>query len=170
MRLAIGKSERRMRLLVLLFAAVSVAIAQTGSPGEKACRHVGGGGVVPAQGSVPVLREIKDPSTGASWIIMRNPQHPAGPALLTAEREDPPAAACGISPRETPRLVIHAGDHLVVEEHTPAAESYLEAVAASAAIAGSALDVRLKIGGKVVRAVAIAPGRALMAPLQEAQP
>jgi flagella basal body P-ring formation protein FlgA len=38
----------------------------------------------------------------------------------------------------------------------------LEAVAMSPAMAGSSLNVRLSIGGKVIRAVASGPGRAIV--------
>ena len=56
--------------------------------------------------------------------------------------------------------VIHAGDRLTVEEHTAVADAALEARALNPAARGSALEVRLAIGGRVVRAVALGPGRA----------
>jgi hypothetical protein len=59
-----------------------------------------------------------------------------------------------------PSPVIHAGDRLIVEENTRLVEARLAAVAMGPAIAGAPLDVRLTIGGKVMRAVALAPGRA----------
>jgi hypothetical protein len=52
------------------------------------------------------------------------------------------------------------GESVVVEEHTTAAEVSVEAVAMEPAASGSLLHVRLKIGGKVLRAVALAPGKA----------
>jgi flagella basal body P-ring formation protein FlgA len=58
------------------------------------------------------------------------------------------------------RPVIRAGDRLVVEENTAVIEARLEAVALGPAALGSSFDVRLKLGGKVARAVALAPGRA----------
>jgi hypothetical protein len=69
---------------------------------------------------------------------------------------------------EPPRLVIHAGDRLIVEENTAVVESRLEAVALGPAVVGSPLDARLKVGGKVVRAVALGRGRAAF--LAEARP
>jgi predicted secreted protein len=63
--------------------------------------------------------------------------------------------------------VIHTGDLLVVEENTAVVEARLEAVALGPAWAGSSFDVRLKIGGKVVRAIALASGRAVFSPETE---
>jgi hypothetical protein len=75
-----------------------------------------------------------------------------------------------VSGKRAPSVVIHAGDRLVVEEHTAVAQGYLDAVALNAAEVGGTLDIRLKIGSKVRRAVAIAPGRAALAQLREARP
>ena len=50
-----------------------------------------------------------------------------------------------------------------MEEHTAMVQAYLEGSAAGEAVAGACLEVRLKIGGKTVRAVAIGPGRAALA-------
>jgi hypothetical protein len=58
--------------------------------------------------------------------------------------------------------VIRAGERLIVEESTPVVEARLEAVSLGPAAVGSPLDVRLKVGGKVVRAVALGPGRAAL--------
>ena len=66
----------------------------------------------------------------------------------------------GSSSAERTRLhpVIHAGDVLIVEEHTAVVEARLEAVALGPAAAGAIFRARLKIGGKVVRAVAVSAG------------
>ena len=58
---------------------------------------------------------------------------------------------------------------MVVEEHTAVVDARLEAVALGPAAIGSPFEVRLKIGGKVVRVVALAPGRAALAPQAEAR-
>jgi len=84
------------------------------------------------------------------------------------ERGDGPEGAT-----EAARLwlpVIRAGDRLIVEEKTAVAEVRLEAVALGPAGNGFPLLVRLKIGGRVVRAVALGPGRAAFAPETEARP
>lgn len=119
--------------------------------------------------SAAILREIRDPATGAVWQIVGDGASPGGPgrmrlALRGNGYRDP------LEKDQHRTAVIRAGQRIVVEEHTPRAEARLEAVALSAASAGSALAVRLKIGGKVVRAVAIAPGRAVLVEPGEAQP
>jgi hypothetical protein len=63
-------------------------------------------------------------------------------------------------PQTKPVLIIRAGDKVVVEEHSATTDAYLEGLALGPAGPGSALNVRLSIGGRVVRAVAVAPGRA----------
>jgi hypothetical protein len=66
--------------------------------------------------------------------------------------------------------MIHAGDALILEEHTAVAEARLQAVALGPAAKGAVFEARLKIGGKMVRAVAISAGRAGFAPEEAAQP
>ena len=63
--------------------------------------------------------------------------------------------------------MIHAGDALVVEEHTAVVDARLEAVALAPAAVGAEFSARLKVGGKVVRAGALAAGRAVLAPESE---
>lgn len=117
-----------------------------------------------------VLREIKDPSSGARWFILHDASHPAGPGRMLPASDFAAAGSGSASAANEPPDVIHRGDRVVVEEHTDAAESYLESVSLGGAPAGSAFEVRLKIGGKVVRAVAMAPGRAVLMPSRRAQP
>jgi hypothetical protein len=61
--------------------------------------------------------------------------------------------------QKLPIPVIHAGDTVILTEHTSVADAELEATALSAAGVGEALTVRLKIGGRL-GAIATAPGRA----------
>jgi hypothetical protein len=116
-----------------------------------------------------IVREIDDPHTGARWLLMRNPIYPAGPGRLVLVGGMRIAALQPGAPvAEPPRPIIHAGDRLIVEENTAVVESRLEAVALGPAVVGSPLDARLKVGGKVVRAVALGRGRAAF--LAEARP
>jgi hypothetical protein len=114
-----------------------------------------------------IVREIDDPHNGDRWLLMRDESHPAGPGLLklvsavVAGRIDPSRARQTTPAAETPPPVIRAGDRVVVEENTAVVEAHLEAVAMSPAWAGSAFNVRLSIGGRVLRAVASGPGRAV---------
>jgi hypothetical protein len=133
-----------------------------------------------AKASTPdeVVREIDDPHTGARWLLMRDPSHPGGPGRLLESTRNParqrhPARqdAAGVKASSAElRPVLHAGDRLIVEENSAVVESRLEAVALGPAVLGSVLNVRLSVGGKVVRAVALAPGRAVLQPGMEARP
>jgi hypothetical protein len=119
-------------------------------------------------------REIIDPHTGDRWLLLKNRMHPAGPGRLVrvkgyGKQTGAMFSAAAKSRPASPPL-IRAGDPLTVEEHSAIADVFLEAVALAPAIAGAEFDVRLKIGGKVVRAVALGAGRAAFAPRQEAQP
>ena len=134
------------------------------------------------QAPVPdeVIREIDDPHTGARWLLRRDPSHPGGPGrLLLAEGIRNPDRQLNLARKDGTgvkpsfvelRPVLRAGDRIIVEENSPVVESRLEAVALSPAVIGSALNVRLSIGGKVVRAVALGPGRAMLQPGAEARP
>ena len=115
-----------------------------------------------------IVREIDDPHTGGRWLLTHDPMHPAGPGRLVLVRGIRSAVPRSDGSVVEPLPVIHAGDTLIVEENTAAVEARLEAVALRPAVAGSPLDVRLKIGGKVVRVMALAPGRAVF--LAEARP
>jgi hypothetical protein len=66
--------------------------------------------------------------------------------------------------------IVRAGDQLTIEEHTRVADAYLEAIALGPASVGSVLNVRLKVGGRVVRALALGPGRAAFEPETKVQP
>lgn len=125
-----------------------------------------------------VYREIDDPSTGSRWLLTIDPSHPGGPGrLLRAE-----GLSEGRSPQAQGSLrsqvehtaapiavpVIHAGDRVIVEEHSEVAEARLEGFALGPAAVGAPLRARLVFGGKVVWAVAAAPGRAILQP--EMQP
>ncbi len=122
-----------------------------------------------------VLRQIEDPSSGDLWLLLRDRSHPAGPGrlVLARQRSNTGRAALGgtaqpLFARERP--VIRTGDVLTVEEHTAVADTRLEAVALESAAKGGGFKARLQIGGKVVRAIAISPGRADFAPESEVKP
>jgi hypothetical protein len=141
------------------------------------------GGLAPASALVPgqVIREIDDPFNGARWLLVRDEETPAGPRRLLLVESGRNSlrqlkavgtlvhGAPGVEPALF-RPVIRAGDRLVVEENTAVVEARLEAVALGPAAVGSPLEVRLRIGGRVVRAVALAPGRAALAAQTEGRP
>jgi hypothetical protein len=114
-----------------------------------------------------VVREIDDPPLGSRWLLTRNTIHPAGPGRLVPVWGGLTAPRPGVPPKTLPAPdspVIRAGDPVIVEENTAVAEARLEGVALGAARAGAGLEVRLKVGGARVRAVALGPGRAALAP------
>jgi hypothetical protein len=122
-----------------------------------------------------VLREIEDPSTGDLWLLLRDANRSGGPGrlVLARQRSNTERAACGgtTQPLSTAqRFVIRSGDALLVEEHTTVVDTRLEAVALESAAKGEHFKSRLKIGGKVVRVVAISPGHADFAPESEVEP
>jgi hypothetical protein len=132
-----------------------------------------------------VVREIDDPQTGDRWLLVRDPGHSGGPgrmvlavAGLAESRQTGTgdASSAASSPasfstgRQSSLPVIHTADRLIVQEDTALVVARLEAVALGPALSGSSLKVRLLIGGSVVRAVALGPGRAVFAPETEARP
>lgn len=106
-----------------------------------------------------ILRAITDPHTGQQWLLVANEENPAGPGRLVM-------ASCFAAHRDAriTAFAIHAGDKIVVEEHGLAMDAYLEATALETAAVGSQFKVRLKIGGRVLKAVALGPGKAEVQP------
>ncbi len=122
-----------------------------------------------------VLREIDDPATGDLWLLLRDPSQPAGPGrLVLAPQRTVSQKRMGDGPAPAvpggERPVIHTGDALTVEEHTPVVDARLEGVALGPAAKGAYFRARLKIGGKVVRVEAVAPGHAVFGPESEVEP
>ncbi len=118
----------------------------------------------PPQDCTPprIVRELRDPHTGARWLVIRNTKNPSGPGrMILSAGEDENPLGCG--PKYSSEPIIHAGDRVAIEEHTADLDSSLDATAFDGAAIGSSFRARLKIGGKLVRAVAIAPGRAALA-------
>ena len=158
---------------LILFAA-SAACAQA-SGGSRAQVMLSSGEMTPVAPLGPglqgeVVREIDDPNNGDRWLLLRNDQFPGGPGrlvLIAAHRNASGGSAlqaAGQAGEAQILPVIRAGDRLIVEEHTAHVDSVLEARAMNPAAPGAAFDVRLTIGGNVVRAVALGPGRATLQP------
>jgi hypothetical protein len=128
------------------------------------------------------LREIDDPHTGDRWLLMRDETAPGGPGRFIRVTGHLNAPAGGLEPKTKQPMhadqnqdarqlpMIRAGDLLIVEEHSTTVDLVLQARALNSATQGSALKVRLAIGGKVVRAVALGPGRAALQPETGARP
>jgi hypothetical protein len=134
---------------------------------------VGAGGQNPGVHPPDVFREIDDPHSGVRWLLLRDAKNPGGPGRMVRTGSSS-LSQSGQEKRkvgtEAPLVpVIRPGDKLIVEEHTATVEAHLEGVALGTARAGSPLEVRLRIGGKVVRAIALAPGRAALVPAEVRQ-
>ncbi len=146
-------------ILLGILVAASTSAAQT----ERAVTANAGTGA-------SVVREFRDPASGARWLVVRNTEDPAGPGRLILA-DIPGRQRDGLPHGKPSASSVRPGDSVAVEEHTAAVDISLEAIAIDRAAIGSLFRARLKIGGKVVRAVAIAPGRAALAPsiITEAQ-
>jgi hypothetical protein len=167
---------------VLVLAAASLACAQSpnaASSGAQALLSSGelNGALIATEGAADgqAVREILDPHSGDRWILLRNDQCPGGPGRLVRVAAD--RQALGPAPLRAaidgeairPLPVIRAGDRLTVEEHTAHVDAALEARALGTAAAGAFFEARLAIGGRVVRVVALGPGRAALEPETEAR-
>lgn len=152
------RAGEKIRLGVALVVLVAVPLAH-GQTGRTASR-IRLSSSASAYFAGEIVREIDDPHTGARWLLMRDPSHPGGPGRLLLAGGFRPGYRRNLPEAAPPRPVIHAGDRLIVEENTPLVESRLEGTALGPASPGLPLDVRLTIGGRVERVVAIGPGRA----------
>ena len=126
-----------------------------------------------AQTQTKAIRVIRDPHTALQWLLESDPARPGGPGrivLLGNQKSSQPESSNivnGIvneiakSGQNVSSAVIRCGDRLVVEENSAVVEARLEAVALNSAIQGAELRVRLAIGGKILRVIAIGPGRAV---------
>ncbi len=131
------------------------------------------------------VRVVDDGATGDRWLLLRDGADPGGPgrmvrvesaesgsengagsepAQASPQRAAHAAAGSAIHP------VVRAGDAIVVEEHTKVVDARLEATALASAGPGSEFQARLKIGGKVIRVVALGQGRAELEPDTKARP
>ncbi len=117
------------------------------------------------------FREIDDPHSGARWLVVKDIEHPGGPGRLVPLGAGWHAEVLLHAPKlAVAAPVIRAGDRIVVEEHTDVVDAVLEAVALGPAVEQGPLDARLRIGGRVVRVVALATGRARLFSKGEARP
>jgi hypothetical protein len=155
-------------LAIAVSIAVSRAHAQTARPADRGQRvSILSSGAVSRDAAAggEILREIDDPHNGDRWLLIRDDNHPAGPArlvLVSGARVTQRKTRQAAPGADTPPPLIRAGDRVVVEEHSSVVDAHLEAVAMEPAWAGSAFNARLSIGGQMVRAVAAAAGRATL--------
>jgi hypothetical protein len=163
-----------------------VALAGAQAPGGSRAQVMVSSGGLTSEGSAgqvqgQLYREIDDPNLGDRWLLVRNNEFPGGPGRLVrvtaggravaGERAEGQAAESAGQPAAAPSLpVIRSGDRVVVEEHTAVVDAVLEGRALRPAAVGAVFEARLAIGGRVVRVVALGPGRAELMPETEARP
>ena len=155
--------------LLLVFGWASTVGAQTPAGFHAQILFSSSGPVVAGnRADGEIVREIDDPHTGARWLLMRNEQNPGGPGRLVLmgveQKKTDNSSGQGAEEEAGLAPVIRPGDRLIVEEHTARIDAVLEARALSPAVPGAAFSARLTMGGKVVRAVALGPGHAVLQP------
>lgn len=118
------------------------------------------------------MRIIEDSATHGRWVLERNVDHPAWPAVLTPIVGDVSRRVCPFGQREMPNRrpaskalvpIVHVGDALVVVEDARAWHAEMEAVALTFGSPGDSIMVRMRIGGLVTRATVVSKGRAAAA-------
>lgn len=120
-----------------------------------------------AQGPMHAVRVIVDPSTGARWLLARNPAHPGGPGILVPEAGAAiPTVEASPAVVAPPPLVVRAGDRLVIDESSPVMQARFTAVALAPAKLGEVFLARVMAGAAPVRVLALGPGRAALAPVE----
>jgi hypothetical protein len=175
-QLRVGESEMRTGQIIAGVAAVLAILAPMAS-GQAASsslvrpRFLISSSAPVSASTVPgneIIREIDDPRNGDRWLLVRDDSHPGGPGrlLLAVSGLQSKYRPAGPEPAAQPPI-IRAGDRVIVEENTAVAEARLEAVALGPAWPGSPFNVRLTMGGRVLRVLAAGPARAILQ--QEAQ-
>ena len=114
---------------------------------------------------------VEDHGTGQRWLFARNNEHPSSPARMVPLPRDHQCDALdfnetGSAGHATARKdlipTIRVGDRLIVGEHTAVSDASFEAIALADGAPGELISVRLKIGGRVLRAFVNGPHSALL--------
>jgi hypothetical protein len=163
------KGLMRMVAMLLPGLALALPLAAQGNAGAQKENPAA------SAKELEVIRVIEDPATGEHWTLVRDPQNPAAPGRLLRQADWEAARKCGDGAGQCarflkPRQLIHAGDKVLVEEHTDRVDAVLEAVAVNSAAYGAPLDVRLRSGGKLIRVYVSGPGKASLQPVSGERP
>ena len=185
-----GWTIRTVTRGMALALAGACAAAGFGDCQSAATAAKPGAVLVSSAAEVAAVREVDDLATGTRWLLVRDPEHPAGPGRWVRSEEASPAesfattgdkaapaighqsdAAAGpsaapLAGRVTPpaAILMRGGDLVIVEQQTPVLTARLAAVALEPATLGRLFRVRLKATGARVWAIALGPGEARLAP------
>jgi Chaperone for flagella basal body P-ring formation len=108
-------------------------------------------------------RVIDDAALHTRWILMPDPEHPAGLGHWIRIEALPPEVRAKVTAQNRPAVLIHTGDVVTVVHQSETMKLQLEAKALENAAEGGRLHVRLKTGA-VVEVIAVAAGRVDFAP------
>lgn len=180
--------------LAILMACSAAAGSQT-APGDReagtshsailSLGRAGEGTRIAGEGgrASEIIRTIDDPNLGDRWLLMRSAGQFGGPGRLLRTRQEgvqssatflggstkpaPSGTDPATDPATDPSWRVRAGEPVLVEEHSAVVDAYLEGVALGPASAGTLFRVRLRVGARIVDAVAMGPGRAVLKPTAE---
>jgi hypothetical protein len=175
-----GGGMTAVQAKVLGTMVLSVAILP-GAFGQIAVRPVSsrGGSLKSSAANLPlastsIVREINDPHSGVRWLLLVNTLHPGEPGRLvradTVRSEVTQPKVAGQTAPALLQLVIHAGERVLLEEHSQVVDARLDAIALNPAAIGGVVRVRLVIGGRVVRSLAVEAGRVVLDQEKEGRP
>lgn len=119
---------------------------------------IGGLGAAAQQSHV-----IEDASLHTRWVLVVDPQHPAGPGHWVPAGEVPPGMRMVAKEQKQPQVLVHTGEAVMVSHRTNTVNLQLEAKALENAAEGARLHVRLKTGA-IIEAIATATGQVEIAP------
>ena len=114
-------------------------------------------------------QSFADPGTCKRWRYERNGDHPSWPPRLVMVSDE---VSCSSQSNVNPgmkgqktewlrhhTIIVLAGDELAVSDETAALLANLEGVALNNGSPGEVIGVRLRLGGRIMRAQVLAPGR-----------
>jgi hypothetical protein len=101
------------------------------------------------------LRAFEDPSTHLRWVLLKDLDHPAAPRILSQAH-----GTTSIGPARAP--AIRSGDLVIITQHTPVADGWMQGTALQDAGVAEVLRVRLKSNAHILTVIADGPGRATM--------
>lgn len=154
-------------LVVAICAMLYPAAAQEVKPSEGTLAIVST--VPPELAAAAVQREIDDPGSHLRWLLVEDPSHPGGPGRMVAMGAGAGSASRRAAAVAKAKPVVRSGDVVQVEEHSAVVDASLQAVALNSAALGERIRVRLLVGGRVIAAVVLGPGRAALQPAGGAQ-